>query len=477
MQLSDLLTLSPKFKDFILTRSKRDYLEGTTAAGKTTVGIFKFMIMVADSEIRDHVIAGADIGTVEKNIINPERGLLAQFEYLAEYFPSGRGKIRLPHIEYASPNGKRIIYICGYDNKNRWKKVLGSQVGCAYIDEVNTADMEFMRELTHRCRYMLTTSNPDAPDKAIYKEFLNRSRPLKRYANDYPPELLEELSEEPVSGYIHWYFTFHDNAALTKEEIREKIDAVPKGTKMYKNKIQGLRGKATGLVFSNFSRKRHLISKEEAKKFIRDKTAINGNRQSEWFIQFSAGLDTAYSSKSADTIAMSFLGITNKGRCIVLDERVYNNASQTIPIAPSDTVENFVASLERNKEEWGGMAKNTFIDSADQATLTEFRKYRRSHPECLYRFNNAYKKITIVDRIRLQLGWMSFIDKRGREPSFYVVETCEHYIRELENYSWKEDEDEEPEDANDHMVNSVQYAWIPYKGKISAYLSKEENRK
>ncbi len=458
----DLLILSPKFKDFLLTETKRDYLEGTTAAGKTTVGIFKFMMMTAKSSLKDHVIAGADLGTVEKNVINPERGLLKQFEAVTEYYPSGKGKIRLPHIEYDNPYGKKIIYICGYDNKKRWQKVLGSQVGCVYIDEVNIADMEFLREITHRCKYMITTSNPDAPDKEVYKEFLNRSRPLKRYVKDYPPELLEELSEEPVKGYVHWYFTFYDNAALTEQDIQEKIDAVPKGTKMYKNKIQGLRGKAAGLVFCNFSHKRHVVTKEWAKQFIRRK---DSREQKEFFIIFTSGLDTAYSSISPDTIAMSFLGITNLGRCIVLDERVYNNTSLTVPIAPSDTVKNYVAFLERNRTEWG-MARNTFVDNADQATLTEFAKYKRAHSECLYTFNNAYKKVEIIDRIMLQLGWLSFDDKREKTPDFYIVHSCNNYIRELDNYSWKEDKDEEPEDANDHMVNSVQYAFIPYRAKI-----------
>lgn len=325
--------------------------------------------------------------------------------------------------------------------------------------------MEFLREITHRCKYMITTSNPDAPDKEVYKEFINRSRPLKRYVKDYPPELLEELKEEPVDGYIHWYFTFNDNAALTKEEIQEKIDAVPKGTKMYKNKIQGLRGKATGLVFCNFSRKKHLISKDVAKQYVKGGSSGN-SAQEEWFEIFTAGLDTAYSAISPDTIAMSFIGITNLGKCIVLDERVYNNAGLDVPVAPSDTVVNFVAFLERNRKEWGGMARHTFIDSADQATLTEFKKYKRAHPECLYQFNDAWKKITIIDRIYLQLGWMSFDDAKGRKPSFYIVDICKNYIHELDNYSWDESKDCEPEDANDHMVNSIQYAWIPYKGKI-----------
>lgn len=53
-------------------------------------------------------------------------------------------------------------------------------------------------------------------------------------------------------------------------------------------------------------------------------------------------------------------------------------------------------------------------------------------------------------------------------PSFYVVDTCEVYIKEMNTYSWKEDKDQEPEDGNDHMVNSVQYNWLPYKNKIGA---------
>ena len=60
----------------------------------------------------------------------------------------------------------------------------------------------------------------------------------------YTRELLSELSEPCVDGWVHWYFTFNDNASLSKQDIKEKIDAVPVGTKMYKNKILGLRGRA-----------------------------------------------------------------------------------------------------------------------------------------------------------------------------------------------------------------------------------------
>lgn len=85
---------------------------------------------------------------------------------------------------------------------------------------------------------------------------------------------------------------------------------------------------------------------------------------------FSAGIDTSYSQQSPDTIAISFLGITNKGRCVVLGEKVYNNAAMEIPLAPSDTVWNIVDFLDRNKKKWG-LARNAFLDTADQATMQE----------------------------------------------------------------------------------------------------------
>ncbi len=446
-----MLLLSPKFRDFLTVDAPREFLEGTTAAGKTTVGICKFMIKVANSDVKYHVIAGADIGTVEKNVINSERGLLDQFDIVAVYFPSGKGKIRLPHIEYETNKGIRVIYICGYDNKKRWQKVLGGQVGCVYIDEVNIADMEFLREISHRCEYMMTTSNPDDPGLPVYKEFLNRSRPLRRYSKDYPKELLDMLSEKPVKGWIHWYFTFNDNAALTPKQIQMKIDAVPVGTKMYKNKIQGLRGRATGLVFSNFDENKHVITWQQAKQMK--------------FIQFSVGVDTSYSSKSPDTIAFIFQGITNTKKIVILDEDVYNNKDLSKPLAPSDTVPRLFAFADRNAREWG-MPECIFIDSADQATITEADKYLFAHPK-VYGIAGSWKKMKIVDRLHLQLGWFSTCD-------YLILEHCENHIRELNVYSWQEDK-YEPEDGNDHTINASQYGFLPYKKMIGTGGNMVEN--
>lgn len=449
--MTDRLILSPKYKAFLRCNAPAEFLEGTTAAGKTTVGIFKFILKCAQSPKKIHILSGLDLGTIEKNIINKDLGILDDFGELCEYNANGKGKYSLPHIVLHTSAGDKIIYVLGYDNKTRWKKALGGQYGCLYIDEINIADMEYVREASMRCDYLLATLNPDDPNLPVYKEYINCSRPLPEWKDDTPAEILDMLIEEPRPGWVHWFFAFEHNLGLTQEKKEQIITNVPKGTKLYKNKIQGLRGRATGLVFSNFERSKHVRKSLWAKQFL------TNERKKEKFIIFTAGLDTAYSQKSPDTIAMSFAGITSHGKYIKLDEKVYNNADLQVPLAPSDTVKNFIDFLERNRDEWG-LARNVFIDNADQATITELNKYKRSHG-CIYTFNNAWKKTPIIDRIILQLGWF-------KQECYFVLEHCINTIAELELYSWQEDKDNTPEDGHDHCINADQYGWLPYKNKI-----------
>ena len=414
--------------------------DGTTAAGKSTVGTYKFMLKVAESELKHHVIVAEDVGIAEKNLINSEKGIISEWRLLAEYFPNGKDSVRLPHIRFETPNGIKIIYVAGYGDASKWKKVLGSQFGCVYIDEVNICSIEFLREITHRCKYMMTTSNPDTPDLPVYKEFINKSRPLKQYEKDYPKELLNELNEPCVDGWVHWYFTFYDNASLTEEDIQEKISAVPVGTKMYKNKILGLRGRATGLIFN--LKPEHIVSREWAKK--------------QKYVYFSIGVDTSYSKRTHDKLSFVAIGITKERKCVVLKNESYNNKDNTQPFAPSDVIPMINTFAEKIKNEYG-FARTVYIDSADSGTIQEAQKYKIK-TGCIYDFTGAWKKTKIITRIQLQQSWMQTGD-------FLVVgEDCPDYVGELNTYSY--DEKNQPEDGHDHNINATQYAFLPYKKLI-----------
>ena len=128
------------------------------------------------------------------------------------------------------------------------------------------------------------------------------------------------------------------------------------------------------------------------------------------------------------------------------------------PLSPSDIPPEFVRFLEANRKLWG-FARDVYIDSADQATITECQKFKRLTGS-VYNFIPAFKKTKIIDRIHLQSAWLAAGD-------FLVLEGCKTYIAEMNVYSWKEDK-YEPEDCNDHCINSCQYAWLPYKSMIGS---------
>ena len=64
------LLLSKKFKYFLrYDKAVFEVLEGKTAVGKTTVGLTKFLLKVAKSPKKLHILAARDVGTAEKNLI------------------------------------------------------------------------------------------------------------------------------------------------------------------------------------------------------------------------------------------------------------------------------------------------------------------------------------------------------------------------------------------------------------------------
>lgn len=430
-----------KFNDFVFNKAEAEFLEGTTASGKTTVGLFKFMMEVAVSPQEHHILSALDKGTLEKNLIYKAHGIADEWGDVCEYYGNGRGNMTLPHIAFQTPNNEKTIFCLGYDDKTRWKKALGGQYGCLFIDEINVADIEFVREAVMRSDYVLGTLNPDDPALPVYEEFINRSRPTEKWADATPAELRKMLDSPHTPHWTHWYFNFDDNYVLTEEKKERIRRNVPEGTKLWKNKILGLRGRATGLVFSNFS-DNNVISASDAKQMR--------------FDRFSLGVDTAYSARSADTISFVFMGISRTHGVTYLSERVFNNADRHEPLAPSDVVRELVAFADYCRIMWGDF-RNIFIDSADQATITEAGKYKRNNGS-IYIFNPAYKDMKIIDRINLQLGWIA-------KDQFRVVDDCKECIRELGVYAWKEDKNE-PEDKNDHTVNAGQYGWLPYVAEI-----------
>ena len=207
-----------KFNDFVFNKAEAEFLEGTTASGKTTVGLFKFMMEVAVSPQKHHILSALDKGTLEKNLIDKDHGIADEWGDVCEYYGNGRGNTTLPHIVFQTPNGEKTIFCLGYDDKTRWKKALGGQYGCLFIDEINVADIEFVREAVMRSDYVLGTLNPDDPALPVYEEFINRCS-------------AENVLIEDALNHIRLYFLIEDvsrmyyhDRALSAESLAACLD-------------------------------------------------------------------------------------------------------------------------------------------------------------------------------------------------------------------------------------------------------------
>lgn len=419
-------------------------MEGTTYGGKTTVGLIKFIESVAVSDKKLHIIAGKDTGVIEKNMVNKDLGILDVWGDFIEYRAKGDREYSSPHLRFKTSKGDKIIYLFGYDNKSRWEKVLGGQYGSVLIDEINTADMEFVREILIRYDYLLATLNPDNPELDIYKELVNRSRPTPDYVNDTPDSILEELVEPEEEGWVHWFFSYEDNPALTEDKRRSLLTGVPKGTKQYKNKILGERGKAEGLVFPNFGRHNVLRHRD-----------VKGKE----YVHLNIGIDTSYSINTDDAIVLSLVGLTAMGELVVIDEAVYNNKGRgQDPLTNVDVSE----LLWIKYREWSqiGAIQYIYIDNSDHATRHQMNKDSRRLG--INKVVNNSVKIPITDRVSYVNGWISS-EGDERSPLYYVSDKCSVHIKEMGNYSYEKGK---PEDRNDHSINASQYGWATLKDRV-----------
>lgn len=135
--MSNEYKLSDKYLAFLKHRAPVEALEGTTAAGKTTVGILKFMLMVAESPKKMHVIAAKTTGVAEKNLIQKEYGITDVFGDLVK-------KYRKRNKELVDEYNKPIQEVINREIQGNFTK--GQENTEKLIDEVKIQFPEDIKE-------------------------------------------------------------------------------------------------------------------------------------------------------------------------------------------------------------------------------------------------------------------------------------------------------------------------------------------
>lgn len=455
MTLEDVILLE-KHKDLIKDRSQVIFAEGVTNSGKSFVmGLaFVLRILTEDDERTQYVLSGQSVPVLERLVIQNESSFYNLFKPICTYTSAGQGGAR---IEVSMGKGRptKKIYLVGYDNKKRWLAILGMKINGFLVEEINTADDEFVSEAFIRTfrnsGWLYGNCNGGDPDIPMYVDYMNKGRPLEKWASQVPKETWEELNRAiPDQAFRYYFFTFDDNPTMTLAERQSLIDNTPKNSYQWKTKILGIRGIREGVIYADYmQREKNIIQLD-----------ILGDKDAMQFLLprgielITVGQDVGGTDNNVFTLNLFTKGFREH---IVVDMLEFNDANH------DEIWERFAKWFQPYFERYSMYIKGVFIDSAAKIMrLTMDDRLKRFYGLRCY---GAYK-YTIVQRVDAgitQLDQAKLLFTQKSEPCYtsfqkaYYDESSRTEIRAF------------PVHIHKDRVDSVEYGQANY----TAYIMKD----
>lgn len=455
----DQVILLEKHKDLIKDRHQVIFGEGVTNASKSFIfGIaFLMRIMETPNEQTQFFLGGKTLPVLEKMYIQNPDSFYNIFKPICTYTNAGQGGAKIiVNMQGAKPD--KIIYLAGYDNKNRWSDILGLTIYGFDVEEINIADNDFVNELFIRVfrngGFLYATSNGGDPDTPVYVEHLNKCRPTKKWEHQVPKETMTELERcIPSEDFVYYFFNFEDNPTMKEEDKRKLIDNTPKNSYQWLTKILGIRGIREGVIYANYmTREKNIIHLDMLSNNQDDMDFLNKHGLEVMTIgQDVGGTDNnvltlnAYTSGFNHQVVVDFFEVNN-----INHDQIWNE---------------FVKWFAPYYEKYSMYIKGDFIDAA--AKIMRLTMDSRLKLHYGLRCYKAYK-YTIIERIEagqtlLDQGRLLFTHRT--EPIYesftkaFYVNTSKTDIRSFNEHKHKD------------RVDSVEYGQAPY----TAYMMRKSN--
>ncbi len=186
--------LSPKqIQSYNVANKRFNIWVGAVRSGKTYSSILKLINIIKNGPPGAGMIIGVNRDTIQRNV------LLELYRFLG--FPPPGTKTTETKL-YG-----RNIYFVGAHDEGAVRRIQGSTLAWAYVDEATCIPSPFWRMLLGRLSVkdaqLLATCNPEGPAHWLKKEFIDRQGDL---------------------DLIHWNFNLDDNPSLDpkfKEELKK----------------------------------------------------------------------------------------------------------------------------------------------------------------------------------------------------------------------------------------------------------------
>ena len=391
MQFTDII-YTEKMKAVLRDESQVLFLVGATGCSKSTIAGIKFMDIMynAPKQRNQFFIVFKDIGTGTRNFLQNKDSFYNVFSFMREEYT--QSKIGGLQFVFKGKNGKKIVYLCGANDRTSWSKVLGSNPDGIWLEELSVLHIDLIRELMGRafsrnCK-LLATTNGGLPTQEFYTEFVNHSQ--VQFSESVPQVELAEMVQD--KAYMHYYhFNLKDDAPhLTELQRQNLIDLYPEKSFYYNSKILGVRGYLSGSAFAELMLKeKHLILYENIN--------MNSFEEIDLFIDIGGSKNTQDINKS--TTVGSLVGYTKGCQRIVVLE------SWLAPVNDYDKIIEFYEN--KIYDYWARYitrVKKIVIDNADSVLVsTWYNKNKYKGTIQVKGCVKTYKhEITLVTRCTLK---------------------------------------------------------------------------
>lgn len=224
----DISSLSNKqIQSFQKSNSRINIFEGPVRAGKSFIGLLRWIEFCRNGPKGPLIICGRTDKTIKRNIINPLQDMIGN----AVKYSIGKGEVQMYD---------RIMYVVGANDERAEAKIRGSEFAGALIDELTLIPENFCKMLLSRLSIpkakLFASTNPDSPFHWVKKDIIDRQN---------------ELNCSVFS------FSIDDNPSLS-EEYKNELKKEYQGL-WYKRYIEGLWVMAEGAVYDFFNEDLHVI--------------------------------------------------------------------------------------------------------------------------------------------------------------------------------------------------------------------------
>jgi len=185
-----------------------------------------------------YILAGYSLGNIQDNILTElsnKYGLEFKFDKYNNFRLFG---VKVVQTSHGSIGGLG--------------RIRGMTAFGAYINEASLANQEVFDEIKARCSgkgaRIIADTNPDHPEHWLLKDYINAGS----------------------DGVLQFHFELDDNTFLDERYVREIKETTPRGM-FYDRGIRGLWVSGDGIVYPDFDRNAHSITRAEAESLAFDR--------------------------------------------------------------------------------------------------------------------------------------------------------------------------------------------------------------